>query len=97
VTLAAGLQSRWEHKWRYDANGQAYVQLNGRWFQVQRPTGTKKQIILYDIENKIRPGQSFRMQMPLDWPTEEVRLWSCCSCWRFQIDFKNIVHADTDT
>lgn len=95
VTLAAGLQSRWVHKWRYDGNGQAYVQINGRWFQVQRPTGTKKQIIMYDVENKIRPGQSFQMQTPPDWPAEEVRWWSRYSYWRCQTGFKNTVHADT--
>jgi hypothetical protein len=69
----AGLQEHWQHQWRYDGNGQPWIKLQGRWWQMHRATGTKARVLLQDSESLLRPAQTYLFVPPRSWPLEEVR------------------------
>lgn len=72
--LLAGMEDRWAHKWRYDSNGQVFVRIQGRWWQILRPMGTKMQLVFADIENRSQSGLEYAWTPPDGWPMQEV----CC-------------------
>jgi hypothetical protein len=80
----AGLQEHWQHQWRYDGNGQPWITLQGRWWQMHRATGTKARVLLQDSESLLRPAQTYLFVPPRSWPLEEVRA-APASAWNAQI------------
>lgn len=68
------MQGQWEHRWRYDGNGQPFLQLKGRWWRLERQAGSRQLVTFYDTENKLRPGLAYVYTPPAEWPVDEARL-----------------------
>lgn len=70
----AGMQGQWEHNWRYDGNGQPFLQLKGRWWRLERQAGSRLLVTFYDTQNKLRPGLAYVYSPPQEWPVDEARI-----------------------
>ena len=69
------MRKGWVHRWRYDENGQVFVEIDNRWWSLRRPKGTKMQLLFVDDKSSDQVTNYFSWVPPSDWPQQEV----CCS------------------